>query len=890
VTLATGERLGPYEILEPIGSGGMGQVYQARDTRLGREVAIKISSARFSEGFEREARSIAALNHPNICQLYDVGPNYLVMELLAGPTLAERIMRGTIPEDEAIRIARQITDALEAAHAKGIVHRDLKPGNIKILPDGTVKVLDFGLAKVVNASSASSSPADTENSPTLSLASGTEAGVVLGTAGYMSPEQARGKPVDKLADIWAFGVVLYEMLAGERLFKGEDASETLAAVIKEEPKLDAVPVRVRHLLRLCLQKDPRKRLRDIADARLLLDNAVPVASEGAVASVHSRRLKVAWAIAALGGLVALAAVPFSLAHLREKPSVAEPVRFQISMPEKVTLGGGAFSVSPDGRKLIFAGVAADGTRRLYVRALDSLDARPLQGTEGAGPYSPFWSPDSRFVGFSLGNKYMKIDVTGGPPQTLCELPGTLGASAWGPNGLILVMSNPGGTNQIPEAGGIPVPVTLPDPSRQEQYHGRPAFLPDGRHFLYLRFSTNPEFLGTYIGSLDAKPQDQNLRRLLPGRFGVNYVPSSDPAIGYVLFERDGTLMAQTFDNRKLELTGQPIPIADQIGNNAAISAFFWSSENGVLAFRRGGQEGNQLTWIDRNGNVTGRFGDATLYADLALSIDGTRAAFLRPDQQSDIWLYEFARGTTTRFTFGPSIDRNPVWSPDGNRIAFASNRGGHFDLYQKSANGAGEDELLFKSDQDKIPTSWSHDGRFLIFQSIDPKTQNDIWVLPMEGDRKAVPFLRTEFNEGQAGLSPDGRWIAYASFESGRPEIYVRPFSPPGSAEGTSASGKWQISKSGGALARWRGDSKELFYVENQRIMAVDISGNSSVQAGIPQPLFNLATPVNSPANPVGNLQITTDGKRFLTVQPQQQTAGESQITVVLNWPALLKK
>jgi eukaryotic-like serine/threonine-protein kinase len=871
--LAVGDKLGPYEIAAPIGAGGMGEVFRARDTRLGRDVAIKVSNARFSERFEREARAVAALNHPNICTLYDVGPNYLVMELVEGPTLGERIKQGAIPLEESLRIARQVADALEAAHDKGIVHRDLKPGNIKIKPDGTVKVLDFGLAKVGGTPAAS-----VENSPTLSMTA-TQAGVILGTAGYMSPEQARGKTVDKRADIWAFGVVLYEMLTGRHLFEGEDVGEILAAVIKEEPNLEVVPASVRRLLRLCLQKDPKQRLHDIADAWLLLEET-PVGG-GLVRLGGGRARLLPWIAATMLGVAALA---LGFVHFREKPQVAAPVRFQIPMPEKVNLGGGGFSLSPDGRLLVFTAVGSDGTRRLFVRALDSLEARPLPGTEGAGLYPPFWSPDSKFVGFSLGNKYMKVDVSGGPPQTLCELPGNLGGSAWNRDGVILIGANPGGLWQVPEAGGVPSMVTAVDPARQEQFHGRPSFLPDGRHFLYIRTSANPEYSGIYIGSLDIKPQDQDRKRLLPGRLGVLYVPSSDPASGHVLFLREATLMAQPFDTRKLELTAQPVPVAEQVGNNGAITAFFWASDNGTLAYRGGGQVNRQFTWLDRSGNVSSRVGDPGPHGDLALSPDGTRVASFRGDQQADIWLYEFARGVSTRFTFAASVERYPLWSPDGSRLVFSSNRGGHYDLYQKASNGTGEDELLFKSDQDKQPTSWSRDGRFLLFNSLDPKTTSDIWVLPLEGDRKPVPFLHTEFIEAQAAFSPDGRWVAYASLESGGPEVYVRPFSPPGAAGSTSVSGKWQISKAGGVNPRWRGDGKELFYsTQDGRVMAVEVTANPSFQAGIPQPLFNVAPNAS-------NLQVTPDGKRFLIAAPPQQTNAEVPITVLLNWPALLKK
>ena len=866
-----GEKLGPYEILAPIGAGGMGEVFRARDTRLARDVAIKASNARFSERFEHEARAVAALNHPYICQLYDVGPNYLVMELVEGLTLADRIKQGPIPAEECLRLARQIAEALEAAHDKDIIHRDLKPANIKIKADGTVKVLDFGLAKLGPAAAVS-----TDDSPTLSMTSG----VIVGTASYMSPEQARGKQVDKRSDIWAFGVVLYEMLTGRRLFKGEDVSEILAAVIKEEPNLEAVPAGMRRLLRLCLEKDPKRRLHDIADAKLLFD-------EAAVVEVAPKRAHrpVGWILAASAFfLIAAVALPLAVAYLREKPPAVAAVRFQIPIPDKVVLGRSGFSLSPDGHRLVFSATGADGIARLYVRTLDALESRPLPGTEGAGAFPPWWSPDSRFVGFAVGNRYLKIDVTGGPPQTLCEFSGTLGGGAWNRDGVVLVTANPGPVMQVPEAGGSPTPVTAIDHTRQELYHGRPSFLPDGRHFLYIRFSTNPEYRGVYIGSLDVKPQDQDRRRILPGPFGVSYVPSADPAFGYVLFERDGTLMAQPFDNRKLQLGGQAVPIAEQVGNNAAISAFFAVSDTGVLAFRTGGASGGlQVTEYERNGNVSRRLGDVGPYSDLALSPDGTRLASLRLDQQLDIWLYEIARGISTRFTFSPNTDRFPVWSPDGSRVAFSSNRGGHFDLYQKNANGTGDDELLLKSDQDKSLTSWSRDGRYLLFSSIDPKSGSDIWVLPMQGDHKPAPFLRTEFSEGRASFSPDGRWVAYDSNESGRNEVYIRPFSLAPGANSPSAGGKWQISKAGGTRAHWRGDNKQLYYVAaDARLMAVDVTANDAFQAGIPEPLFT--------AVPNGDFQVAPDGKHFLIIAPPQQTAAEFPITMLLNWPALLKK
>jgi Tol biopolymer transport system component len=883
MALVLGQKLGSYEILSLLGKGGMGEVYRARDTKLKRDVAIKILPDEFSRDpervsrFQREAEALAALNHRNIAAIYDVqeanNTRFLIIELVEGDTLADCIKRGPLPIKEALDIAKQISEALEAAHEKGIVHRDLKPANIKLTPEGSVKLLDFGLARVFEDNPAA---ADPSNSPT--LMSRSSPGVILGTAAYMSPEQARGKTVDKHADIWAFGVVVYEMLTGGPLFKGEDVSEILAAVIKEEPKWDRVPVTAQRMLRKCLEKDPKQRLRDIADAWALLD-AAPAAQP-----VSRRRSWLGWGVAALLFVVLLVSVPLALVHFREKPSVAEPVRFQIPMPEKVTLGAGAFALSPDGHQLVFAPAGSDGVTRLWVRSLDSLEARQLPGTEGAGQFPPFWSSDSRFVGFAAGGKYMKVPVSGGPAQTLCELPGTLGASAWNRDGVILMGANPGGLWRVPESGGVPSPVTTVDPSRQEQYHGKPAFLPDGRHFLYYRVSSNAEYAGTYIGSLELKPEHQDGKRLLPGPLGAQYVPSSDPGVGYVLFLREATLMAQPFDTRRLELTGEAVPIAEQVGNNSVITGFFSASENGMLAYRGGGGGGRQLRWLDRQGKELSRAGDPATYSDIALSPDATRVAIFRAESPFDIWLFEFVRGVSTRFTFTPAVERFPVWSPDGMRIAFASNRGSRwYDLYQKVANGAGEDELLFKSDQNKTPTSWSRDGRFLFYHSTDPKTKVDLWALPLDGDRKPISVLRTEFNEGLGSFSPDTRWIAYLSDESGRVEVYVRPFSS--SAAGSPpVTGKWQVSKGAGqALPFWRADGKELYYLAaDRKMMAVELTTSPTFKAGVPQALFD------APPPPFGQ-DMTADGKRFLFVTP---VVGDAQapITIVLNWTAALKK
>jgi serine/threonine protein kinase len=528
MSLSPGEKLGPYEILAPIGKGGMGEVYRACDTRLNRDVAIKISAERFTERFEREARAIASLNHPNICHLYDVGPNYLVMELVEGPTLADRIKQGGIPLEEALNIACQIADALEAAHEKGITHRDLKPGNINIKPDGTVKVLDFGLAKMGGTPTVQS-----DHSPTITV-NHTEAGVILGTAAYMSPEQAKGKPVDQRADIYAFGAVLYEMLTHTRLHHGETTTEVLASVIKEEPRWDKVPAQVRRLLRRCLEKDPQKRLRHIGDVMALLDDEV--AAPSSVAAQPARKARRIWP--SIAALLFVVGTVFVFIHFHETPRTAlEPVRFKIPLPEKTSLvPSGAFSVSPDGRKVVFAAGGSDGTRQLWVRTLDSLEAHPLPGVEIGNPPPPFWSPDSRFVAYNSGGKLNKVDVAGGPPQALCDLPANTLGGSWNRDGVI-IFGTTQGLMRVSAAGGATAAITALDASRKDFAHVYPTFLPDGKHFLYLRYSADPANSGVYVGSLDAKATEQSTKQLVATEYGPVYAPSMDGSTGHLLFLR-----------------------------------------------------------------------------------------------------------------------------------------------------------------------------------------------------------------------------------------------------------------------------------------------------------------------------------------------------------------
>jgi Tol biopolymer transport system component len=895
MSLSPRERLGPYEILERIGAGGMGEVYRARDTRLGRDVAVKVSAQRFSERFEREARAIASLNHPNICTLHDVGPDYLVMELVEGPTLADRIKEGAIPLDETLAIGRQIADALDAAHEKGIVHRDLKPGNVKIKPDGVVKVLDFGLAKT------GGTPAvPDDKSPTLTMGE-TEAGMILGTAAYMSPEQAKGKPVDKRADIYAFGVVLYEMVTGKRLHGGESTTEVLASVIKEEPKWERIPAQMQRLLRRCLEKDPQKRLRHIGDVMALVDDVPPAGGglqEVAKLQPGSRR----WLWPAVSGTMAAVALVVYFLAVRPGAPPRAASRFQVLLPEKGTLvPSGAFSISPDGRKLIFAVATTDGTRQLWIRSLDSLEAHPLPGAEVMNPSPPGWSPDSKYAVYNTGGKLYKVDTAGGPPLALCDINGAIGFS-WNRDGVILYGTSRG-IMRVSASGGAPSPATALDPARQETGHLHPIFLPDGKHFIYLRSSAvEAASSGIYLGSLETDPARQDTKRLLASDLNAGYASSTSGNEGKLLFVRQNTLMAQTFDSRKFELTGDPVPVAQQIGvSNPLRWAFFSASQNGVLV-HRGGLAGQnlQLTWFDRQGKLIGTAGEAGPYNTAFLSPDGKQAVLGQVDTQSgndDLWIMDLVKGTNTRLTFDPATDTQPAWSPDSRNIAFYSNRASAPGIYVKASNGVGNEELLLKSSATQ-GIHWSEDGKYLVYAITDTKTGLDLWVLPLnadqKGERKPIPFLRTDFNERIAHFSPDSKWIAYLSNESGRFELYVQPFHPaagdsiPGTAN--QITGKWMVSKGGSAgMIRWRHDMKEMYYLSpDGQVMALDIDTTHGFQAGSPAPLFKLP-PVflRASGNPGALADVSPDGKRFLLAMPVSQGSRE-EFTVVLNWDAAL--
>ena len=870
--LQPGDKLGPYEIVAPIGKGGMGEVYRAHDSRLNRDVAVKVSNAQFSERFTREARAIAALNHTNICHLYDVGPDYLVMEYVEGQDL-----HGPMDFADALPIIQQLIDGIEAAHEKNIIHRDLKPANIKITREGVVKILDFGLAKAMEPPSDNSNP---ENSPTLTMGA-TVAGTILGTAAYMAPEQAKGKAADKRSDIWSFGVILYEMLTGKRLFQGESAVEILGRVLNQEPDLAAAPVRVHKLLRWCLEKDRRKRLASISDARRLLEESETAAVIAAAPT--SRRGLAAWAVA---GLLLLTTLGVSFVHLREAPPVAQSLRYQISTPGNEPAQYPA--LSPDGRNLAFV-PGNGGPNQIWVRSMDALDARPLAGTDGAT--YPFWSPDGAYLGFFAEGKLKKVAIAGGPLQTLCDATSGRGG-AWNRDGVILFSPGPSSVIfRVPAAGGTPVPVTKPTGDGGAQLGSRfPAFLPDGVHFLYDAGSDQPDVGGVFVGSLDGSAAV----RVLPVVTNALYAPPAAPgATGHLLFRGGETLMAQPFDVTRLKTTGDMFPLAEQVplSGNAGFGAFS-VSENGTLLYRSGGaRSSRELVWMDRAGKRLGALGKPGDFGPIAVSPDEkTLAVTARGNGSqsgSEIWLQDVGRGVLSRFTFRSGLTRFPVWSPDGGRLifAFASFPSSSYStvIYQKPAGGNGQEELLLNSGLNGFPDDWSPDGKWIVYEQTGQKTATDLWLLPISGDRKPISYLQTSFDEMNAHFSPDGRWMAYQSNESGQFQVYVQTVPVSGA--------KYQISISGGSSLRWRRDGKELFYVSaDRKLMATPVKLEATIEVGTLQPLFPFS-PFPGFASALAFYAPMRDGQRFLVNAPAGgEAAAAPPFTVVTNWQAAFKK
>jgi Tol biopolymer transport system component len=866
-----------YRITSKLGEGGMGEVWRATDTKLGRDVAIKVLPEAFARDpdrlarFTREAQMLASLNHPNIAAIYGVEERALVMELVEGPTLAERIAAGPIPLDEAMPIAKQIAESLEYAHERSIIHRDLKPANIKITPEARVKVLDFGLAKALSNEAATG---DSSSSPTLTMRS-TVAGVIMGTAAYMSPEQARGIGADKRTDIWSFGVVLYEMLTGRHLFRGETVTDTLAAVLKTDPDWKALPpetpASIRRLLRRCLERDRKRRMRDIGDALLEIDEAQAEPESPAVAASSRPILRLfPWIAATVLLALALPAVLL----LRQQPE-DRMLQFEVYAPPGYTFGTSniyRYAISPDGTKLAFVATSADGRRSLWIRPLPASAAIRLPGTEGA--LGPFWDPTSRWIAYGANGKLQKIEVTGSQPQVLCPtMEGSI-SGTWSRDGVILFSDSSRTTWRVSAAGGVPSRVLPLDESRKENSQMIPQFLPDGRRFLYQSFAKQN---GIGLGSLDGKS------RLLPGPSALGYYVPSRQGKAYLLFHRGNQLMAQPFDAGTAAVSGEPVLIAEPLPSGPTFSA----SENGVLIFRRSLGAQARLTWFDREGKPIGTAGEAGIILSPRISPDQKSVAFYQNDGMSlDIWLFDVERGNTTRFTSYPDSAYFPVWSPDGSRIAYFVRRSSETLVIERPASGMGKDTVLYRANGNFFFTqSWSRDWLLLADFS------NSFYLLKIVpqgsgGERQPIRFPESPAEGRHPSISPDGRWLLYSSTQTGRREVFLE--SMPESMGGPADDFKKMISIGGGTQPAWRADGKEIFYISaDSKMMSVSFdSGPGSVKLGNARSLFQTRAEFDVVPR---QYDVSADGKRFLLAQPLEDSASVP-ITVIWNWPALLKK
>ena len=894
MALAVGARFGPYEMTGTLGAGGMGEVYRATDTNLKRAVAIKVLPESVATDrdrlarFQREAEVLASLNHPNIAHVYGLerstGVTALVMELVEGPTLADRIAQGPIPIDEALAIAKQIAEALEAAHEQGIIHRDLKPANIKLRADGTVKVLDFGLAKALDpmaARGADATASPTVTSPVLM----TGVGVLLGTAAYMSPEQARGKSVDKRTDIWAFGCVLYEMLTATRAFAGEDVTETLASVVKAEPAWGALPdsvsPSVKMFLRRCLQKNPKQRLQDIGDMRLALDGAFETTTPKAppVAIPQWRRVALVGAAALIVGVVLTStAVWYAM-----RPTPPLLVRTEISTSGASVLSINGIDrdlvITPDGSRIVYRGVD-----QLLVRALDQLTPTALTGL--GAPRGPFISPDGQWVGFFDGASSVlkKVAITGGPAVTITKLDSSLGprGATWGSDGtIVFATSKPNaGLLRVSAAGGEPTVLTTPNRESGQVYHVWPEFLPGGQAVL---FTIAPVVGGNLdnaqIAVLDLRTNTQTV--LVRGGSHAHYLPS-----GHLVYGAGGTLRAVAFDLARLAVVGTPVPVLEQVATTGVGAVDAAMAVNGTLVYVEGGVTSTQrsLVWVDRTGREEPLRAPPRAYVYAQLSPDGTRVAVDIRDQEQDVWVWDLARQTLQRLSFDPGLNRGPQWSPDGKRIAFSRALDSGEEVYWQAADGSGVPAALTeKSTRAMGPDDFSPDGMTLLYKP--SAAPYDIWMIAVAGPRTAgMPLLNGPSNENNATVSPNGRWLAYQSDESGRYEIYVRPFPEV-------STGRWQISTGGGTRPRWSRNGRELFYYvaagPRGTLMAVSVESGSSFSAGAPEMLFQGSYPAPNAGR--GLYDVSPDGQRFLMIKGDERSTAQN-LTVVLNWHEELKR
>jgi Tol biopolymer transport system component len=864
--LKPGEKLGRYQLLSPIGEGGMGEVWKARDTQLDRDVALKVSKSEFTARFDREARAIAAFNHPNICTLHDVGPNYLVMELIDGVPL-----KGPLPVEKAVAYAALILDALDAAHHKGFTHRDLKPANILVTKQG-IKLLDFGLAKQQSTGLGSD---DTTS------AGITAKGQITGTLQYMSPEQLQGQEADARSDIFAFGCVLYEMLSGKKAFSGSTGASVIAAILEREPEPLQTTPPLDRVIRTCLAKDPDERFQAARDLKRDLLWAIETSVVVGPAA-NSRGKQTVPIIVAL----AIAAVAAWAWWRKPAPEASAPLRYSLDAPPGATFQAPFFgsAISPDGRLLAFSALKKGAAApTMWLRRMDSLDARELSGTDNANGF--FWSPDSRSVGFIAEDKLKHIDAASGAVQTICDAPAFEGGS-WNSEGVILFSSARGGLRRVPAAGGTPVPVTTL--RGREGDHRYPWFLPDSRSFLYTATggadpATGQRYTaGVFLASLD-KP-DQTVR-LLDSDSKAVYAPPRNGLPGYLLWLRDQSLMAQRLDAKSRRLEGDAVPVATSIATPFSSSgrrAAYWISDQGVLVYRTVGRQEYLLAWKSRDGkqeDIASTGAEATRSGDPAISPDGRRIALEREIAGNfDVWVYELSRGVMTRLTFDPGFDWFPVWSPDGRQVAYSGQHG----IYLKDASGGGQAQLLAGSKVPIHPSSWSRDGRYLLY--VDGR---NIWALPLTGkqeDRKPFVWLKTPFLASHPQFSPDGKWVAYVSNESGRDEVYLQAFAADG--------GKWQVSDNGGREPRWRGDGKEVFFVAgsngNEVLRGAGIrAAKNGIEIDPARDLFKIVVV----AGPDYEYDVSPDGQRFLTLQPFSASFIDGvPLTVVSDWQAGLRK
>ncbi|MBZ5572364.1 MAG: serine/threonine-protein kinase [Acidobacteriia bacterium] len=888
MTLTSGTRLGPYEIQSPLGAGGMGEVYRARDTKLNRDVAVKVVPEQFISDpermtrFEREAQVLAAFNHSAIAAIYGLEDSghtrALIMELVEGPTLAHRIGRGRMPLEEVLSIAQQIAEALEYAHEKGITHRDLKPANIKVTPDGGVKVLDFGLAKVLQGDAGTGS--DPSNSPTFTSAS-TQAGMILGTAAYMSPEQAKGKAVDRRTDVWAFGCLLFEMLSGKRAFEGETVTETLANVIKEDPKWQDLPPEtpqlVRELLRRCLEKDPRRRLQAIGEARIAVQDTLTAPKETSSSATAARssgpsKSVVPWAIAAIL-TVALGLALAAWWNERGRPAQAE-VQFELGLAPGDSLnleGHSPIAISPDGTQVAYA-LHHGSTTQLYVRSLDRLDATPVAGTDGA--YGPFFSPDGQWIGFFAGGKVLKVPVSGGPVVELCSTGAAIqprGAS-WGTDGQIYASTSAtGGLVRLPAAGGNPQPATTLDEQKKERSHRWPQVLPDGKHVLFtVGTLDSPEYYDdSEIDVVDVATGKRNV--VFKGASMALYVPT-----GHLVFARGGQLYKVPFDAARMQATGDAtLLLHDVSGDSTTGAAFFSISGTGNLVYVRGVQANDQsvLAWADSSGVVTELAAPPHEYRDIQLSPDGRHVAVGISERTLDGWIYDIANKTLNRLTF-EGQNQAFIWTPDSQRVVFTSNIAGQYYLKSVPADGSGPPESLIGGTPTQLLAhSVSPDGKCLSYTSLSNTRAPLMMMLPLVGEHKPVAFSATDSAGTRARFSPDGRWLAYTVRQAAHMDVFVQPYPPTG--------GRWQISTEGGDEPRWSRDGKELFYRDgNDSVMVVPVDTKSGFKAGATRLFFK---GLHRPAGATENYSVSPDGHRILILRPVQG-AQPSSVVMILNW------